>query len=210
MLEERGKAESEPRVDGRALRYQHRRPELLEAVLQHLLEHGLNGQSVRTLADAVGVSHVTLRHHFGSREQLLAEVFKTILEHAAIPSRFAGNDLVWVVREQWQRWSQPHGQRYFRLAFEVYGVAVSRPEQHKEFLVGMVSDYIDLIVTRLVELGYRRSKAAGLATRVLAQIRGLLMDLLATGDNERVTTAFEEFASLLTYELSQTLARSGG
>lgn len=207
MQKASGEAGSTARKDGRALRYQHRRPELLEALLDQLLDNGLNGQSVRALADSVGVSHVTLRHHFGTREQLLAEVFQTILERAAIPSQFARNDLVRVVRDQWQRWSLPDGQRYFRLAFEVFGLAISQPDQHRAFLVGMVSDYITLIVNRLVEMGYQRPEAENLATRILAQIRGLQMDLLATGDRQRVTAAFEEFASQLADEVSQALSR---
>lgn len=204
-MEETDESGNATRQDGRALRYQHRRPELLEAVLNHLLDNGLNGQSVRALAKSVGVSHVTLRHHFGTREQLLAEVFRAILEHASIASHFARHDLVWVVRDQWQRWSQAEGQRYFRLAFEVYGLAISQPDKHRAFLAGMVSDWIILIVNRLVEMGYRRPEAESLATRILAQVRGLLMDLLATGDHQRVTAAFEEFASQLATEISQAL-----
>lgn len=196
---------SEPRTDGRTLRYQHRRPELLDAVLNYLLDNGLNGQSVRALAGSVGVSHVTLRHHFGTREQLLAEVFRTILEREPIPAHVSSEDLEGVIRDLWQRWSQPDGQRYFRLAFEVYGVAISQPDQHRAFLIGMVSDWITLIVDGLVDMGYPRPQAEGLATRVLAQLRGLQMDLLATGDAQRVTAAFEEFASQLADEVSQTL-----
>ncbi|MGN7932671.1 TetR/AcrR family transcriptional regulator [Sphingopyxis sp. 22461] len=191
------------------MRYEHRRPELLEALLNHLVDNGLNGQSVRALAESVGVSHVTLRHHFGTREQLLAEVFQAIVEHWSIPFHFAKNDLVWVIRDQWRRWTTPVGQRYFRLAFEVYGLAVSQPDQHRSFLTKMVSDWITLIADHLVETGYQRAKAENLATRILAQIRGLQMDLIATGDILRVEAAFEEFASQLATEVSQTLGRQG-
>ncbi|WP_372442035.1 TetR/AcrR family transcriptional regulator [Nocardioides limicola] len=41
--------------------------------------------SYRTLAAAVGVSHVTLRHHFGAKEELLAEVFDLIRAREPIP-----------------------------------------------------------------------------------------------------------------------------
>jgi AcrR family transcriptional regulator len=209
MQEVGGGARSGTQKDGRAVRYEHRRPELLEALLNHLVDNGLNGQSVRALAESVGVSHVTLRHHFGTREQLLAEVFQAIVEHWSIPFHFAKNDLVWVIRDQWRRWTTPVGQRYFRLAFEVYGLAVSQPDQHRSFLTKMVSDWITLIADHLVETGYQRAKAENLATRILAQIRGLQMDLIATGDILRVEAAFEEFASQLATEVSQTLGRQG-
>lgn len=196
-------SKSKVRKDGRALRYEHRRSELLEAVLAHLLDNGLNGQSVRTLASSIGVSHVTLGHHFGTREQLIAEVFQTILAHASIPSQFVRNDLISVIRDQWQRWSHPKGQRYFRLAFEVYGLAIGQPDQHRTFLDNMVSNYINIIVDGLVEMGYTLPNAESLATRILAQIRGLQMDLLATGDNQRIENAFEEFVSQLATEVSR-------
>ena len=72
----------------------------------------------------------------------------------------------------------------------------------------MVSDSIALIVKILVSFNYPRAAAELLATRVLAQLRGLQMDLLATGDNQRVASAFEEFVSQLADEVGQRLSHN--
>ena len=149
--------------------------------------------SFRTLAGAVGVSHVTLRHHFGTREQLLAEIFTTIREREPIPSHVAGGDVEQVVRDLWHRWSRPEGQRSFRLLFEVYGQALQEPTKHRAFLDGFVSEWINVIAGLAEVLGHSRQDSERLATRILAQLRGFQMDLVGTGDHERVTSAFEDF-----------------
>ena len=192
-----------PTKDGRTLRYQHRRTELLEAVLTYLLDHGLNGQSVRSLAESIGVSHVTLLHHFKTRDQLLAAVFATILEREPIPAHVSKDDVAATIRNLWRSWNEPSGQRYWRLAFEVFGVAVGQPSQHRDLLHKVVSDWIALIVDIMMGMGYARPQAEVLATRILAHLRGLQMDLLATGDNERVAAAFDDFVRQLTDEISR-------
>jgi AcrR family transcriptional regulator len=40
---------SSERVDGRTLRFQHRRPELLAAATEYVLDHGIAGLSLRRL-----------------------------------------------------------------------------------------------------------------------------------------------------------------
>ncbi|WP_414171570.1 TetR/AcrR family transcriptional regulator [Clavibacter tessellarius] len=66
-------------VDGRRLRYAHRRGELLRAATEHVLEHGLDDLTLRGLADGVGVSHATLVHHFATRDGLIAEIVERVL-----------------------------------------------------------------------------------------------------------------------------------
>lgn len=51
-----------------------RRRQILDQVLAVFDEHGFDGTSLRAIADAVGVTHPVLKHHFGSREQLFLEV----------------------------------------------------------------------------------------------------------------------------------------
>lgn len=51
-----------------------RREELLEAVVGHVMEHGLIGLTLRPLAAAVGTSDRMLIYHFGSRDELVSAV----------------------------------------------------------------------------------------------------------------------------------------
>jgi AcrR family transcriptional regulator len=60
--------------------YLDRRKELLEDAIGRLLAECQNRPSLRSLADAAGVSLPTIVHYFGSRVQLLESVFKLLEE----------------------------------------------------------------------------------------------------------------------------------
>jgi len=183
---------SEPRVDGRTLRFQHRRPEILEAVMEHVLEHGLGDLSLRSLAAAVGVSHVTLRHHFGSKEELVAELFDEIRARQEIPADVAAEDGAALLRRLWRDWTGEPGLRQFRLLFEAYGQALMAPDRYRRFLDGVVGDWLAIIEGWAVAAGCSADEAPRFATLLIAQLRGLALDLLATGDRARVDAAFDE------------------
>jgi AcrR family transcriptional regulator len=51
-----------------------RREELLDMVLDHVLDHGLIGLTLRPLAAAVGTSDRMLIYHFGNRDALVSAV----------------------------------------------------------------------------------------------------------------------------------------
>ncbi|MET3466997.1 AcrR family transcriptional regulator [Microbacterium sp. 1262] len=55
-----------------------RRQEILDRAIEVFQERGLQGTSLRRIAEAIGVSHAALLHYFESREQLLVAVY----EHA--------------------------------------------------------------------------------------------------------------------------------
>lgn len=59
-----------------------RREELLEEVTDHVLAEGLIGLTLRPLAAAIGTSDRMLIYHFGSRDQLVAEVVARTTERA--------------------------------------------------------------------------------------------------------------------------------
>jgi AcrR family transcriptional regulator len=53
-----------------------RRRQIIESALTEFAAHGVDGTSLRSLGDAIGVSHGTLRHYFASRDELLVEVYR--------------------------------------------------------------------------------------------------------------------------------------
>jgi AcrR family transcriptional regulator len=53
-----------------------RREQIVAAAITVFGERGFAGSSIRTIADRVGVSHVTLLQHFGSKEGLLTAVLQ--------------------------------------------------------------------------------------------------------------------------------------
>lgn len=178
---------TEDQVDGRRLRYRHRRGELVDAVMDYVLEHGIADLSFRPLAQAVGVSHVTLRHHFGTKEELVAEILETLRARAPIPAGAADDETL--LRGLWAQWSTPEGQRHFRLLFEVYGEALMHPRRYRRFLDAVVDDWLRVITGIALDAGCPEADAERFATVLLAQFRGLLLDLLATGDRARVDAA---------------------
>jgi AcrR family transcriptional regulator len=68
-----------PRGDGRVA--------LMEAAIRVGARQGLRGLTLRSVAAEAGVSHGLVRHHFGSRQQLVDEA----LVHAASTSMIAGD-----------------------------------------------------------------------------------------------------------------------
>lgn len=61
-----------------------RREELLDRVVDHVLEAGLIGFTLRPVAAAVGTSDRMLIYHFGSRDALVAEAVAAATERAVV------------------------------------------------------------------------------------------------------------------------------
>lgn len=59
-----------------------RKEDLLEAVVDHVLAHGLIGLTLRPLAAAIGTSDRMLVYHFGSRDALVSAVVARTTERA--------------------------------------------------------------------------------------------------------------------------------
>ena len=94
------------RIDGRRLRYQHRRGDLLEAIAEYVLDNGVASLSLRRVGEAVGVSHVTIQHHFGSKDELVTEIVEHLLERTFAPrGDYAGVDSAGTMRALWSNWT---------------------------------------------------------------------------------------------------------
>ncbi|MFE0687204.1 TetR/AcrR family transcriptional regulator [Streptomyces sp. JH002] len=70
-----------PRQDGEAKRGKYakglaRRQQIIDEVLAVYDRLGFEGTSLRAVAEAIGVTHPVLKHHFGTREQLFLEVLQ--------------------------------------------------------------------------------------------------------------------------------------
>lgn len=186
------------RIDGRTLRYQHRRGELLEAVGEYVLDNGIAALSLRRVAEAVGVSHVTLQHHFGSKEELVGEIVEHLLARTLIPQQpYADGapdpemDATSRLRALWAHLTSAPGQRDIRLFIEVLGQSRFRGAGYSPAVEHSIRHRLDLLRAGIVGRGCPPEKARAHATVFLATLRGLVIDLLATGDRERIDEAFE-------------------
>ena len=188
----------ESRIDGRSLRYQHRRGELLEAVAEYVLDNGVTSLTLRRVADSAGISHVTLQHHFGSREQLVNEIVdylldRTLIPQEAYPEGTPNPDLSMAtrLRAMWAHITSPAGQRDIRLFLEVLLQGVFEESEYLPAVVRSNTHRLDLITANTISLGCPEGEARAFATLFLGTIRGLVIDLLATGERERLDDAFE-------------------
>ncbi|TDD80442.1 TetR/AcrR family transcriptional regulator [Actinomadura darangshiensis] len=183
---------------GRPVDHQ-RRAELLDAVVDYTVEHGFSELSWRPVAAALGVSPTTLVHRFGTKEQMLVAVLGRLRERIfAATSDAIGErpDLPAAARAVWTRTSDPQRGAEFRLFFAVYGNALQAPRQFAGFLDRVVADWMAALCDAQGP-GTDPATAARTATLVIATIRGLLLDLLATGDRDRVQDAAESFLATL-------------
>ena len=174
-----------------------RKQELLDAVVAEVERGGIGDRSLREIGAAVGTSHRMLIHHFGSREGLLTEVVRKV---ESDQRRFLESlELLpdQAMEQMWQRLSDPRLWPTERLFFECYARATRGEPPFASLLPGLVDDWLDAAEGRgLVWPGDARAERAR-ARAGLAIFRGLLLDLVATGDREGVEDAFQEFRALV-------------
>ena len=183
-----------------ASRAQGPRERLLAAALEYALEHGIADLSLRQLAAALGTSHRMLIHHFGSKEELLLAVTRAAeaRQRSVMAEHFDASDAATVdaARRHWHELSDPSLAPQERLFFEVYGQALRGRAWAQPMLEGVVEEWVAETSTRLQAAGVPEPAARATARLGLAVTRGLLLDLLATGDRAGVDEAMELFFSL--------------
>ncbi|MET9386218.1 TetR/AcrR family transcriptional regulator [Streptomyces sp. NPDC002928] len=186
--------EAAPGTDG------DRRAQLVNASVDYVAAHGIADLSLRGLGAAIGVSHRMLIHYFGSKEQLLVEIVRTseqrqrdLLSRLRLEPGLSPTD---AARLLWQQLTDPRLADQERLFFEIYGHALRGRPEAAPVLEGLVNDWLEPLVAAEVAAGTDPAVARNRARLGLATVRGLLLDLLATGDRAGVDAALEEFLQL--------------
>jgi hypothetical protein len=100
------------------------------------------------------------------------------------------------MRAWWQHISDPSLWPNERLFFEVYGQALQGRQGTTQLLDGIVDSWLAPATQGFVALGVDPSAAEARARLSIAVTRGLLLDLLATGERERVDAAMEQWIVL--------------
>ena len=172
-----------------------RRDELLELAYRYVLDHGLSDLSLRPLARAVGSSPRVLLFLFGSKDGLVrALLARARADELALLDRLrtasAGDELARAAREVWRWLAAAEHRALLVLWVEAYARSLVEPDgPWTGFAQAGVQDWLGLLAA--AQAPARRVTAEGEAERtlVLAVLRGALLDLLATGERERVTAA---------------------
>ena len=176
------------------------RERLLAAAVEHVSQHGVGEISLRGLATALGTSHRMLIYHFGSREALLIEVIRTVEEQQRMALAAILEDAEMppaeIMRRMWARVADPALWPNERLFFEVYAQALQGSPHALPLLDGIVDAWVEPLAA-LVAPGRPKDEARAEARLGVAVVRGLLLDLLATGDREAVDAAMERYISAI-------------
>ncbi|MEW2221094.1 TetR/AcrR family transcriptional regulator [Streptomyces sp. NPDC006990] len=177
-----------------------RRARLVDAALDHVAAHGIADLSLRRLGGAIGVSHRMLIHHFGSKEKLLVEIVRAserrqreLLAGLRLEPGLSPAD---AARRLWQQLADPSLAGQERLFFEICGHALRGRPEALPFLEGLVAEWLEPLAAAEEAAGADAATARSRARLGLATVRGLLLDLLATGDRAGVDAALEEFLGL--------------
>lgn len=178
-----------------------REQELLQLAYEYVLRHGLTSLSLRPLAQAIGSSPRVLLFLFGSKEglvqALLARARAAELEFLlAMRSTGPADDFAGVVRRVWQWLAAEEHRPLLVLWLETYAHSLVEPKgPYAQFARRTVEDWLELLATHQATQ-HRRSRAAATERALtLAVLRGALMDLLATGDEQRTTALVEAHLS---------------
>ncbi|MBE1466874.1 TetR/AcrR family transcriptional regulator [Kibdelosporangium phytohabitans] len=170
---------------------------LLTDAVAYMAEHGVTDRSLRQIAAGLGTSHRMLIYHFGSKEGLLVEIIKTVeaqqREVLAGLAHEPGESPGDMARRFWRRVSDPSLWPNARLFFEVYGQALQGRPGTADLLDDVVHAWLDPMIALGVSHGLSEEDAKVSARLGLAVARGLLLDLLATGEREPVDAAMELF-----------------
>jgi AcrR family transcriptional regulator len=173
---------------------------LLDAAIAHVTEHGLGDLSLRALATELHTSHRMLIFHFGSKEALWSEIVHTVEQRQRVQLAALIPDPSQPTREAlwtwWKHISDPVLWPSEQLFFELYGQALQGREHMTGFLEGIVEDWVEPIAQASIAAGAPETLARAHARLGVAVTRGLLLDLLATREVERVDDAMCAFIDL--------------
>jgi AcrR family transcriptional regulator len=177
------------------------REELALAAADWVIEHGLADLSLRQLAAGLGVTHRLLLYHFGSKEELFQAILRAArtrerLRAVSVPDDPAPPSTAELLRRTWQYLSGPSEHAFWRFYFEIHGLALQNPERYPDVLHEGVHEWLSTTRDLLMRDGLPEEQAGAMATLILGTFRGLMLDLLQTGERDRVDAGFEIVATM--------------
>lgn len=172
-----------------------RRQELLAATVAYAAEHGISDLALRPLATAIGSSPRVLLYLFGSKDGLVREIlaasraeqFAVLTEATA-----ATDDPREALDRLWTWLIDPVRRDVLRLFFEAYSRALAGAGPWADFARRSLDEWLGPLASLTGRLAPEGSSDVT-ASLTLAVMRGLMLDLLASGDIDRVTRAWEGY-----------------
>jgi len=177
-----------------------RQTELLEAAYRYVLVQGFGQLSLRPLAKAIGSSPRVLLYLYGSKDGLVRALLAraradelALLDTVRGAGRRESDNLVAVVERVWSWLVAEEHRALLTLWVEGYGRSLIDPHgPWGGFARATVEDWMTVLAGAQPAADRDTTEAQAQRTLVLAVLRGALLDLLATGDAERTTTAVRQ------------------
>ncbi|GHB54410.1 TetR family transcriptional regulator [Streptomyces viridiviolaceus] len=180
-----------------------RQTELLEAAYQYALTHGLADMSLRPLAEAIGSSTRVLMFLFGNKDGLLRALLQRArTEELALLDNLRRHEqpigLAAAAEGVWAWLAADDHRPLLRLWAEAYARSLVEPDgPWAGFARSTVDDWLNVLADCQPRAERDTEEGTVHRTLTLAVLRGALLDLLATGDESRVTAAVNQQLALL-------------
>jgi AcrR family transcriptional regulator len=141
-----------------------------------------------------------LLYHFGSKDGLMLAVVREVEARTKAQFLSLGNgagldQTEELVRSMWRYVADPTLGDFERLFFALYGRALQGDQSLRPLLKENIETWLEANATLAVAAGMPVEQSRTHARLGLAVTRGLLLDLLATGDRAGVGDALEAFAA---------------
>jgi len=171
------------------------RDRLLQQTIAYVSRQGVADLTLRTLAGALGTSHRMLIYHFGSKEGLLAAVVAELERgHRELLAELMDDPDMTVpalARQLWRRVSAPEMWPFARLFFEVYAHGTHGRAHARPLLDAALEPWFDAVTELHRRQGLSPARARAHAHQGIAVTRGLLLELIATGNRRDVDRAMK-------------------
>jgi AcrR family transcriptional regulator len=161
------------------------RADLLDRIVAEVAAGGLGDRSLRDIAAAVGSSHRMLLYHFGSREGLVAAIVESVERDLLRELAAEAADARSLVMALWERVASPELRPFVRLFFETVAATAGEGDRLTSPWLEDARQAGDVVGAELDPVEVRLG---------VAVVRGLLIDVLVSGDAEPATEALRRFA----------------
>ncbi|WP_409464785.1 TetR/AcrR family transcriptional regulator [Amycolatopsis sp. GA6-003] len=168
-----------------------RRAELLQQAVEYLATHGIADLSLAPMGEALGTSKRMLLYYFGSRENLITEAIAASRPDIAELFRSVHDEdsLAAAAHALWHAITRGRQRRPINILFQVLALAPTQPERYLEVAREAITAMVEPLVPVYRKLGHPEPEAAARASLLISGLRGLCLDRMVTGDEERIEVA---------------------
>ena len=187
--------------------------QLLDQVVRYLADHGLGHLSLRPMAQALEMSPHRLMHHFGPKDEMVAAALARATNiQEGVQAEWFAEDPAMTQPQLLRRWwywlsGDASNLALVRLGLEAATLDATVTSLPIEVRAEQIGVWRTEIESRFVAAGLPRKLAAVEASIAKATFTGLVVDLMASGESDRLTQALESYLMTLEQRLGSLAQR---